>query len=241
MIFEPWMFGHGVDVVDRWQRLTGLSIVFFLLGIVVQYPLLISNHNSMQKIFSLLSLNQLFASEKSPFNVSRFQFIRHPNFLVFESFPWLSFIQKRLVELPPMILQAPLAFDSDLLRIMPLILCLRIFLTVQSEACLQCWNLHPWNVETIPYMIYQLEQCHHKLITSTSIRWASAALFFQLKQKIKIFCKCCLVNTKFDTVKIKVFVRNSKRYKLNIISKCLTSEIANQLSLWTIHNSWSHL
>ena len=35
----------------------------------------------MQKTFSLLSLNQLFASEKSPFNVSRFQFIRHPIFL----------------------------------------------------------------------------------------------------------------------------------------------------------------
>ena len=120
-----------------------------------------------------------------------------------------------------MILQAPLAFDSDLLWVMPLILCLRIFLAVQSEACLQRWNLHPWNVETIPYMINQLEQCHHKL------RWASAALFFQLKEKIKTFRKCCLVNTKFDISntgsKIKVFVWNSKRYKLNIISRCLTS------------------
>jgi len=34
-------------------------------------------------------------------------------------------------------------------------------------------------MKTILYMIYQLEQCHHKL------RWASAVLFFQLKQKIK--------------------------------------------------------
>jgi len=33
-----------------------------------------------------------------------------------------------------MILQAPLAFDSDLLRVMPLILCLRIFLAVQNET-----------------------------------------------------------------------------------------------------------
>ena len=64
-----------------------------------------------------------------------------PNFLVFESFPWLSIVQKRFVELPPMILQATLAFDSNLLRVMLLILCLWIFLTVQSETCLQRWNL----------------------------------------------------------------------------------------------------
>ena len=54
----------------------------------------------------------------------------------------------------------------------------------------------------------------------------SAAFFFQLKQKIKTSRKCCLVNTKFDiskTVKIKIFVWNSKWYKLNIISRCLTS------------------
>jgi len=73
MNVQPWCWCWG-----RWQRLTGLSTVFFLLGIVVEYPLFISSHNPMQKIFSLLSLNQLFASEKSPFNVSRFQFIRHP-------------------------------------------------------------------------------------------------------------------------------------------------------------------
>jgi len=48
----------------------------------------------------------------------------------------MALVQKRLVELSPMILQAPLAFDSDLLRVMLLILCLRIFLVVQSEACL---------------------------------------------------------------------------------------------------------
>ena len=58
-----------------WGRWTGLSVVFFLLRVVVEYPLLTSSHNPMQKIFSLLSLNQLFASEKLPFNVSRFQFI----------------------------------------------------------------------------------------------------------------------------------------------------------------------
>jgi len=52
-----------------------LIVVFFLLGVVVEYPLLISSRNPMQKTFSLLSLNQLFANEKSPFNVSRFQFI----------------------------------------------------------------------------------------------------------------------------------------------------------------------
>jgi len=62
--------------------LTGLSVVFFLLGVVVEYPILISSHNPMQKIFSLLSLNQLFASEKSPFNISQFQFIRHPCFWI---------------------------------------------------------------------------------------------------------------------------------------------------------------
>ena len=157
MNVRPWCWCWG-----RWQWLTGLSVIFFLLGVVVEYPLHISSHNPMQKIFSLLSLNQLFASEKSPFNVSRFQFIS-TQFPCFWIIPMLSIVQKRLVELPPMILQAPLAFDSDLIRVMPLILCLRIFLAVHSEACLQRWNLHPWNVETIPYMICQLEQCHHKL------------------------------------------------------------------------------
>ena len=83
-----------------------------------------------------------------------------PNFLVFESFPIGSrSYRKGLLSYPTqLILQTPLAFDSDLLRVMPLIFCLQIFLAIQSEACLQCSIL-----ETIPYMIYQLEQCHHKL------------------------------------------------------------------------------
>ena len=127
------MFGFDVDVeVDG----NGLSVVFFLLGIVVEYPLLISSRNPMQKTVSLLSLNQLFA-RKIAFQRLSVSFHKALNFLVFELFPWLSIVQKRLVELFPMILQAPLAFDSDLLRVMPLILCLRIFLAVQSEACLQ--------------------------------------------------------------------------------------------------------
>jgi len=144
-----------------------------------------------------------------------------------------------------MILQAPLMFDSDLLRVMPLILCLRIFLAVQGEACLQRWNLHSWNVKTILYMIYQLEQCHHKL--RQAFDGFQPLLFFQLKQKIKTSRKCCLVNTKFDilnTVKIKVFVWNSKQYKLNIISRCLTSlklpKSAVSMSIIIIHNSRSN-
>jgi len=110
------------------------------------------------------------------------------------------------------------------------------------SSTLKSSSLKRWN----PYMIYQLRQCHHKFRQAISVR-ASAALFFQLKQKIKISRKY-LINTKFNisnTVKIKVFVWNSKRYKLNIISRCLTSlkslkSVVNQ-SLWTIHNSWSHL
>ena len=75
----------------------GLSVVFFLLRIVVKYPLLISSHNPMQKIFSLLSLNQLFASEKSLSTLFSVSVHKAPNFLVFESFPWLSIVQKWLV------------------------------------------------------------------------------------------------------------------------------------------------
>jgi len=48
MNVRPWCWCWG-----RWQWLTGLSIVFFLLGVVVEYPLLISSHNPMQKTFSL--------------------------------------------------------------------------------------------------------------------------------------------------------------------------------------------
>ena len=80
------------------------------------------------------------------------------NFLVFESFPWLSIIQKRFVELSPMILQAPLAFDSDLLRIMPLILCLNFFgcperglsSTLKSPSLKRRnHSLHDLSVETV--------------------------------------------------------------------------------------------
>jgi len=59
MNVRPWCWCWG-----RWQRLTGLSVVFFLLRVVVEYPLLISSQNPMQKTFSLLSSNQLFGSEK---------------------------------------------------------------------------------------------------------------------------------------------------------------------------------
>ena len=71
------MFGRGVDVEVDGNDWPGLAVLF-LRGVIVEFPFLISSHNPMQKTFSLLSLNQLFASEKSPFNVSRFQFIRHP-------------------------------------------------------------------------------------------------------------------------------------------------------------------
>jgi len=155
------MFGHGWW--GRWQRLTGLSVVFFLLGVVVEHALLISSHNPVQKIFSLLSLNQPFASEKSPFNVSQFQFIRHPISL-FLNHSQGSQSYRNLLSYPPndsAISSCVWLWSSS--SIMPLILCLQIFLAVQSEACLQHWNLHPWNVEIIPYMIYQLEPCHSKL------------------------------------------------------------------------------
>ena len=99
--------------------------------------------------------------------------------------------------------------------------------------------------QTILYMIYQLEQCHHKL--RQAFDGFQPLLFFQLKQKIKTSRKCCLVNTKFDilnTVKIKVFVWNSKQYKLNIISRCLTSlklpKSAVSMSIIIIHNSRSN-
>jgi len=57
MIFEPWMFGRGVDVeVDGndWSCLV-FFVVFFLLGVVVEYSLLICSHNPMQKnLFSVI-------------------------------------------------------------------------------------------------------------------------------------------------------------------------------------------
>jgi len=76
-------------------------------------------------------------------------------------------------------------------------------------------------------------------IISTSIVRYFAALFFQLKQKIKTSRKCCLVDTKFNnsnTVKIKVFVWNSKRYKLNIISRCLISLKSPKLAVIMNHS-----
>ena len=134
----------------RWQRLTELrpklSVVFFLLGVVVKYPLLISNHNPMQKNFSLLSLNQLFASEKSPF--SWFQFIRPISLFLNHSHGSQSY-RNGLLSYSPMILQAALAFDSDILRVMPLIFCLRIFL-VRAKLI---FNAEIFILETIPYMI----------------------------------------------------------------------------------------
>ena len=123
-----------------------------------------------------------------------------------------------------MILQAPLAFDSNLLRVMPLILCLRIFLLSRARLVFNAeisiletskpfptWFIS-WNSVTINFD-------KHSLGFSRT---------FQLKQKIKISRKCCLVNTKFDisnTIKIKVFLYETQNiiYKLNIICRCLTS------------------
>ena len=80
------MFGFGVDVEIDCNDWPGL-VVFFLLGVVVEYPLLISSHNPMQKNLFFVVLNQLFASKKSPFNVSRFQFIRLTQFPCFWIIP----------------------------------------------------------------------------------------------------------------------------------------------------------
>jgi len=110
---------------SRWQRLTEFSVVFFLFGIVVEYPLLTSSHNPMQKTFSLLSLNQLFASEKSPFNSLSVSIHKALNFLVFESFPWLSIVQNGLLSYLQWFCK--LLLRLTLLRVMPLILCLQIF------------------------------------------------------------------------------------------------------------------
>ena len=44
-----------------------------------------------------------------------------PNCLAFVSFPWLSIVRKLLVKSLPMYLQAFLAFESDLHRVMPFI------------------------------------------------------------------------------------------------------------------------
>ena len=143
----------------RWQRLTGLSVVFFLLGVVVEYPLLISSHNPMQKPFFLLSLNQLFANEKSPF-FSRFQFIRHSISLFLNYSHGSQSCRNGLLSYSQWFCSSWLwSSSSNASNSLS-----SNFLAVQSEACLQRWNLHPWNVETIPYIIYQhLEQCHHKL------------------------------------------------------------------------------
>ena len=121
MNIRPWYWCWG-----RWQRLIELSVVFFLLGVVIEYPLLISSHNPMQKTFSLLSLNQLFASEKSPFNVSQFQFIKHPISLFLNySYDSQSY-RNGLLNYPQWFCKL-LRLTLDLLRVMSLILCLRIF------------------------------------------------------------------------------------------------------------------
>ena len=121
-------------------------------------PSIVMKKNNAKNLFSVVFES---AVRKWKIAFQRLPVLVHkaPNFLVFESYGSQSYRNDLLSS--PMILQAPLAFDSDLLRVMPLILCLNFF--VQSEACLQRWNLHPWNVETIPYMIYQLEQYHYKL------------------------------------------------------------------------------
>jgi len=113
-----------------WGRLTRLSVVFFFLGVVVKYPFLISQFDT-KNLFSVVFES---AVHKWKITFQRLSISVHKalNFLIFESFPWLSIVQKRLVKLPPMILQAPLTFDSDLLRVMPLILYFRIFLAIQS-------------------------------------------------------------------------------------------------------------
>ena len=51
---------------------------FSTLWIIVVYPLFIATHDKVQKTFPFLPLNQQFTRDKTPFDVSRLQFIRHP-------------------------------------------------------------------------------------------------------------------------------------------------------------------
>jgi len=190
------------------QWLTGLSVVFFLLGIVVEYLLLISSHNPMQKLF-LCCLNQLFASKKSPFNVSRFQFIRQ--------FPYFWIIPTALNRTETVCWVTPNDTASSF--------CVWFWSSSSNASNFLSSNIFGYPEQGLSstlkspslkrrnHSLHDLSVgCHHKLRQAFD---ASAALFFQLKQKIETFRKCRLVNTKFDishTVKIKVFVWNSKRY-----------------------------
>ena len=102
----------------------------------------------LQKIFSLLSLNQLFANEKSPFNISQFQFIRHPISL------FLNHSHGSHTKTACWVIPNDSASSS----------CVWFWFSSSNasnslssnffgcpEVCLQRWNVHPWNVETIPH------------------------------------------------------------------------------------------
>ena len=71
--YRAWSSNHKCSAVVNWGWLTGLSVVFFLLGIAVEYPLL-SSHNPMQKnLFSVV-----FESAVRKWKIAfRFQFMRH--------------------------------------------------------------------------------------------------------------------------------------------------------------------
>ena len=126
MNVRPWCW--------YWGRWTGLSVVFFLLEVVVEYPLLISSHNLMQKNLFFVVFKSAVHKWKIAFQRFSVSVHKAPNFLVFE-FPMA--LNRTETACWVMILQAPLAFDSNLLRVMPLILCFLIFMAVQSEACFQ--------------------------------------------------------------------------------------------------------
>ena len=131
-----------------------------------------------------------------PFNVSRFQFIRHPISLFLNSHGSQSY-RNGLLSYPQWFCKllwlwssssnASNSLSSNFFGCPRLVFNAEISILETSKQ-FPTWFIS-WSSVTI----------------NSTIQWASAALFFQLKQKIKIFRKCCLVNTKFDisnTVKI---------------------------------------
>ena len=124
----------------RWQRLIRLSVVFFLLGIVVEYPHLQSQSDA-KNLFSVI-FESTVRKWKIAFQSLSVSVHRHPISLFFNhshGFMALNRTDTAWVIPNDSASSSCVWLWSSSSNVS--ILCLRIFLAVQSEACLQRWNL----------------------------------------------------------------------------------------------------
>ena len=120
-----------------------LTPQFSALWIVAVDPFFVPRHYLMQKTLPILPLEQLFAREKTAFDVSWLEFMRNPIYLFLHHKFVITL--KSLVKSLPMFQRPLLQFGMILSPIMPPTQRLQTLLNSLRVLCHWCQNRHAWN------------------------------------------------------------------------------------------------